>query len=308
MKEPLISIIMPSYNTKVEFLKDAVNSVLGQTYANFELIIIDDGSKDSVAEVLSDINDSRIKVLVNPSNKGLPYTLNRGISEAAGKYIFRMDSDDKCKSERIEKQVVFFEQHPDIDVVATFAKAFGNYEGTYQCATVDSEIKAELLWKNPIIHPTVALRTQTVHLKNINYSDKLTSEDYNLWCLLAFKKDCKFAVIPEELLNYRIHSGQITQTKRENLKCSERKILKRSFRSLAIKLDEQNLDMYCKMRDGCGMTRMEFSGTVNVMKIIMNQVPTTISIEELRTIYRKEIVKYCVIHKKLAWLVNLIKI
>ena len=194
MEQPLVSVIMPSYNTASNFLHEAVQSVLNQTYTNFELLIIDDGSVPSVRSVISDIHDSRIRIICNPGNQGLPYTLNSGLEQSVGKYIFRMDSDDKCVKNRLERQVEFFESNPDIDVVSSFARTFGANDIVYKSATEDSQIKAELLWKNPIIHPTVALRADTIKRLNIRYAMEAVSEDFEIWSRMAFEYHFKFAV------------------------------------------------------------------------------------------------------------------
>ena len=299
MERPLVSVIMPSYNADSNYLQEAVESVLSQTYTNFELIIIDDGSESAVKNVLSDIEDTRIIFIENPENKGLPYTLNNGIKHSNGKYIFRMDSDDHCVKERIQKEVAFFETHPDIDVVSSFAKTFGNQEILYCSSTKDAQIKAELLWKNPIVHPTAAFRTDTLRKHKIFYQEGVASEDFEIWSRMAFMENCHFAVIPEVLLNYRLHAGQVTTTKKENLVKSSKEILGRSFSLLGIMHRSEELESYSLMQIGEPLSVEQIKAAATLMKRIIEAEKPSIDNQTLRKTYRKALTKYAINEKSL---------
>ena len=123
---PIISVIMPTYNTPVEMLSKAVDSVLGQTYRDFEFIIIDDYSTDASVEYLASLQDERVKVIRNPQNLGITKSLNVALSHAKGRYIARMDSDDICLPKRLEKQLAFMESHPEVIVCGTWIETFGD--------------------------------------------------------------------------------------------------------------------------------------------------------------------------------------
>lgn len=307
-EKPLVSVIMPSYNTPRQYLIEAVRSVLCQTYSEFELLIIDDGSKVLVQNEIAHIVDSRVRVLVNPGNQGLSYSLNRGLRESAGKYIFRMDSDDKCVPNRLEKQIEYLEKHPDVAVVSTFAHTFGALDLIYRSSSEDSQIKAELLWKNPIVHPTVALRASAVKDDDIEYSTNYTSEDYEIWSRLAFERQYKFAVISDELLYYRLHDGQITVTKHEKLLESEARILGRSFRQLGIAVSDHELDTYCKLRKYQKMDRDDLMVLSCMLKKVLDCKSKNISMIYLKKIYQKAIVRYCVKNKTVLGLKILLKL
>ncbi len=304
----LVSVIMPVYNAPESFLREAISSVLQQTYSNFELLIIDDGSQKPVNDTINDVSDKRIRLFCNDKNQGLPYTLNRGIEESRGKYIFRMDADDKCIERRFEKQVAFFEEHSDIDIVSTFSHLYEERDGVYRSSLTDEKIKAELLWKNPIVHPTVALRAQTVKDKGIKYSSEFLSEDFGLWSFMAFQHNCKFAVIPQELLLYRIHEVQVTKTKKAELKVSEKKVLSRTFEYLGIDLKDYELDLYCTMRNGELMSLQDFKSVLSVMRKILNNVSDGISTSYLKYVYRKAILKYCKKYNKFIELSGVLKL
>ena len=298
MESILVSIIMPSYNTPSQYLREAIFSILQQTYHNFELLIIDDGSKYSVANVISDINDNRINIIRNESNQGLSFSLNKGLEQAKGKYIFRMDSDDRSINTRLRRQIDYLEQHPNIDVLSSFAKCFGEKKELYKSATVDDRIKAELLWKNPIIHPTVAIRACTMNKYNVRYNMKAGSEDYDIWSRMAFVYRCKFAAISEVLLEYRVHSGQITVNKQTELWNSEKDILISNFIQLGLDLSEKELDLYHKFRTGRLMSYIDLEKCINIMNIILKQIPEDVSKRYLKYIYRKQILKHCLRDKR----------
>ena len=291
MEDILVSVIMPSYNTPSDFLHEAVKSVLNQTYQNFELLIIDDGSATPVEETIGDIDDARIRVIKNDGNKGLPYTLNHGIDSAKGKYIFRMDSDDICTDNRIERQVEFMEKNPDTDVSASYARTFGERE--VLCRLTDGQIKAGLLWKNELVHPTIVMRAETVKQNKIYYKQGAASEDYELWSRMAFENKCRFVVIPEILLRYRIHGKQVTKTNSQNLKRNEIDIIRRSLRTLKIDISEKQLLLYNKMRASEEMTKKEFFETISILGKILSQLPADMDRVYLKKVYRKQVVKYC---------------
>lgn len=302
MNKPKASIIMPSYNTPRDFLREAVNSVLSQTYGELELIIIDDGSAVPVRDAIADIDDRRIMIVENPGNKGLPFTLNNGIAHCSGKYIFRMDSDDICEKNRIERQVGFFEAHPEIDVTATFSRSFGDYEVLYRSPSGDAQIKAGFLWKNELVHPTVGLKAETVKKYDVRYRVGAASEDYELWTRMAFEYNCKFAVIPEELLRYRMHGGQVTKNNSEKLQKSELEIIERTLKSLDIALSGEQLAAYGGMRTGQSLGGRELSEALSAMKQILSRLPAELDKTYLKKLYRRQALKYCLKNKRLSGL------
>ena len=119
-----ISVVMPTYNTQISILREAVDSILNQTFSDFEFIIIDDGSANDTYEYLKSIPDERIKIIKNDTNIGITKSLNIGFRAARGKYIARMDSDDIAFPDRFEKQYAFMESHPDVFVCGSKAIFF----------------------------------------------------------------------------------------------------------------------------------------------------------------------------------------
>jgi len=208
---PKISVIMSVYNSE-KYLREAVLSVLGQTYKDFEFIIINDGSTDNSLKTLKEFEDqdSRIK-LISRENKGLVDSLNEGIKMAQGEYIARMDADDISVPERLEKQLKWAAEN-DLAVCGTWAEeidSIGNEVKDLNYPPVVGRVRFFTLLHCPFIHPSVIFR-KDIFEKVGGYRGKFKHiEDYELWTRIVFKY--KTGNIPEILLKYRIHNEQITK-------------------------------------------------------------------------------------------------
>lgn len=208
-----ISVILPVYNGS-SYLNESVDSILSQSYSHFELIIIDDGSSDDSADIISSYNDRRIR-FVHQDNQGLAATLNRGISIASGTYIARQDQDDVSLPHRFEKQVAFLDTQPDYGMVGTWAVI---WEGVLPTARTHSHpadnqtLKFNLLFDNPFVHSSMMIR-KSVFAEVGGYStdcDRQPPEDYELWSRIARK--FKVANIPEVLHVYREMPQSMSRT------------------------------------------------------------------------------------------------
>ncbi|ULQ57426.1 glycosyltransferase [Flavihumibacter rivuli] len=215
MVVPKVSVILPVYNGE-RFLREAIESILGQTFQNLELIIINDGSKDGSEKIIKAYSDPRILYLVNQPNKGLIYTLNRGIEMASGHFIARMDADDIALPHRLERQVEYLGQNPGVAVVACpvqYIDEHGEFSGSWVLdhAIIDrNAIRNILPSKNVIAHPTVMARSEV--MKAYLYAAyQPNTEDYDLWLRIA-ANGLGIAKIQEVLLHYRIHSQSVTST------------------------------------------------------------------------------------------------
>lgn len=207
---PKISVILPVYNAG-SFLAEAINSVLNQTFAEFELIIINDGSTDDSVETIAKFKDSRIKV-IDQSNKGLRAALNLGILMARGTYIARMDQDDISLSNRFEKQVSFLDAHQNHVLVGTtyaYINEEGKIFGAFPALLDNEDIKRELYTKSPFGHGTVMFRSAALKKGEYTYSqDAIHIEDYELW--IRFSVAGKYANLPEILYLWRKSSSNTT--------------------------------------------------------------------------------------------------
>jgi glycosyltransferase involved in cell wall biosynthesis len=220
---PVISIVMPTYNTPPEYMKESVESVLKQTFADFELLIIDDGSTDlSGIEKLKEYNDPRIRLITN--NHDFIASLNRGVSEAKGIYIARMDADDVMLPNRLQVQYEFMEEHPEVDVCGSWIELFGLRKGTVQVYTEYKSIVASMLLQNPMAHPSIIMRKSVLKNKEQLYKyDYPYAEDYKLWTDLAME-GFRFANIPQVLLLFRSSENQVSNIKGVEMTGTSRKI------------------------------------------------------------------------------------
>jgi glycosyltransferase involved in cell wall biosynthesis len=204
MNEPLVTVLMSVYNGE-EYLGEAIESILNQTYKNFEFIIIDDASTDSSAAIISSYNDARIRPVANAQNMRLTASLNKGIDLARGKYIARMDADDVSLPERIEKQVAFMEQHPEVGLCGTFLKSVGpqsEYVVAYK--TTHEEIKFKLFFETHFPHPAAMLRKSVLDEHQLKYDTiNKVAQDYELWNKMV--NYCQAAILPEVLVRKRTH-------------------------------------------------------------------------------------------------------
>lgn len=210
---PKVTVLLPVYNA-AQFLREAIESVLSQSYRDFELLIVNDGSTDSSSEIISSFTDSRIRVLQNEKNIGLIASLNRGIAEAKGKYIARMDADDISLPGRLQHQVTKMEDDPGVAVLSSFVD-FMNVDGditgnwaTDREATSESEIRNLMMRTNCIAHPTVMMRADVVR-KYLYNPKRKGAEDWDLWMRMLAGGQ-RIVKLPEVLLNYRVHPGSIT--------------------------------------------------------------------------------------------------
>lgn len=210
-KLPSITVIMPVFNTG-KFVKDAIQSILDQSFSDFEFIVINDGSTDESLEIIKTFSDKRIKILNNASNVGNYPSRNRGLRIAKGKYICVMDADDTAFPNRFERQFIFMEENPDIGLAGSGFRYFGKEQDIFRENDFE-RIKVSLLRNNCFIHPTLIMRHEFLKKYNLRYNEKYYySADYDLIVRAAGL----FLVtnILEILLNYRIHDQQITMKNR----------------------------------------------------------------------------------------------
>lgn len=209
-----ISIVMSVYNGE-HYLTQAMDSLLSQTFPDFDVIVVNDGSTDGTTRILDDYakQDLRVRILSNPQNIGLAVSLNRGMEEAGGKYIARMDADDISLPQRLEKQFEFMETHPDVGILGTAIEQIDSTGRVTMQRLYPSEsilICWQLMYENPICHPSVMLRRTL--LKNNQYNpDLITAQDYDLWSRLA--GITLLANLPDVLLRLRKHGRNLTYQK-----------------------------------------------------------------------------------------------
>ncbi|MGN6627486.1 MAG: glycosyltransferase [Tepidisphaeraceae bacterium] len=228
MSTPALSVVMSAYNAQ-RYLRQAIDSILAQTFSDFEFIIIDDGSTDGTLAILRDYEqrDSRLRVISRP-NKGLTVSLNEGLAAARAPLIARMDADDIARPERFARQVAFLAAHPEVVLLGASVELidpFGVHIGDVNYPQSHSEIDARLLQGEGgvVPHPAAVYRAESVRALGGYRTEYNNSEDLDLWLRLA--EIGRVANLPEILLQYRRDLGSVSHTKRDNQLRLKSKIL-----------------------------------------------------------------------------------
>jgi glycosyltransferase involved in cell wall biosynthesis len=211
VRPPRVTVLMPVYNAE-RFLRQAVHSILSQTFDDLELLAVDDGSTDSSLSIIEGYGDPRIRVVGTSRNLGHTHALNRGLRECRGELIARMDADDVSLPTRLERQVAFMQANPNVALVGTWAELIDEHGRVFHevklpCDPV--EVRRTLISGNCFYHSSVMFRRDAVIASGSYRLDY--SEDYDLWLRLAARHEV--ANIPEVLLRYRVHGEQVSLKK-----------------------------------------------------------------------------------------------
>ncbi len=202
---------MPVYNM-APYIEEAICSILTQTYSDFELLILDDGSTDGTLDIIRKFDDKRIRVIAHTVNQGLIATLNQGIDLCTGEYIARMDGDDIALPHRLERQVNFMDDHQDCGVCGSQVYLLGRDAITAKPLNHEA-IRCWQLFHCTMVHPTVMIRKSVLEDHDIRYLNYFHAEDYEIWNRLS--AITQLVNLPEVLLMYRQHSNQITNIHQE---------------------------------------------------------------------------------------------
>ena len=228
---PAISVVMSVYNGE-KYLREAVNSILAQSFTNFEFIIVDDGSADNTAAILDSYTDVRIIRKKNEQNTGLAFSLNKAISTARGDFIARMDADDFSMPGRLEMQFNYLTQNPQVAVVGSDFVSIdeaGRRLGRSAHVTTPGQVRWRLLFGNAVAHPTVMFR-KSLFEKGFRYDENMqASQDYDLWFRIS--EEHAITNLPEELLLYRRHTGRVSIKKNELQRRLELNVMRRAVAS-----------------------------------------------------------------------------
>lgn len=211
---PVISVIMPVFNSNHTYLKEAVNSIINQSFSDFELIIVDDGSSNSATlSCLDSFTDPRIKLTKFKTNQGTSAARNYGLEHADGKYIALMDSDDISKPNRFSEQVKYLDEHQECGLVAGMVNVIGNdkkHFAEFPYISSQKDIESFLLFKGCCFcNSSVIFRKSVIESNNLRYNSKFDGvEDYEFWCQFVGKTN--FTILKQKLVDYRYHFENIT--------------------------------------------------------------------------------------------------
>ena len=242
---PLVSVLMSTYN-RYDFLKESIDSILNQTYQNFELIVVLEycDNQDIIEKILKEYNDARIKIIKNTSKLGFSKSLNIGFDAANGKYVARMDDDDISLPERFERQVDFLENNPDIGACGTRAEFFMYASGVFNYIPTDpEEVKVKMLSFSPICHPSIMMRKEAFDRYKLRYDPNYFTEDYELWSRAI--EYIKIANLDDVLLRYRASNQNATAGSNEQkIHSSHKAIIQNQCKKyLNIELTDNELEL-----------------------------------------------------------------
>ncbi len=213
-----ISVLFPVYNTNEEYLRQAIESILSQTFSDFEFLIVNDNSTDlNVENVIKSYDDPRIKYFVNDNNLGISGTRNRLLSLAQGEYLAVMDHDDISLPERFKKQIEYLDSHPEVGVISCYVGHIHRNARIDKNPENHDDICMALFGRcGSLTHPAAMIRKSVLTDNNLRYEEEFSpAEDYALWCRLM--THTKFHNIPEVLFIYRKHKTNTTKLQAERL-------------------------------------------------------------------------------------------
>ena len=250
MSESLpISVVMPVYNGE-KFLREAIDSILSQTFSDFEFIIVDDGSTDNSLNIIRSYTDQRIRVIENESNLGGSTSRNTGMEMSRGKYIAVMDADDISLSGRFARQVSFMNTNPHIDVCGSQREDFGAKTNKFIVYKEHEDIVTNFLFSCKINHSSIFMRKDTLLSLDGFYDPTAQfTEDYDLWVRL-FLKGAKFANLNETLIKYRWHESNASVAFADDQKLKASEVRKQLFEQLSINDVNAKTQLHETLRSG----------------------------------------------------------
>lgn len=284
--QPVISIIMPCFNGS-KFIGQAVESILSQSFTDFELIIVNDASTDNSMEIIREFQDPRIRIVENNAWLGIAKTRNRGLDEARGRYIAPFDADDVALPLKLEKQARFLERNSEFGMIGSWVKRIdgqsGRLSGKWKLTAKPESIPPILLFRNYFCHSSVMMRREAIPSEGYDPGFAV-GEDYNMW--IKITRRWKAWNLPEYLVLYREHAGSAMTGNPGILQESERKIFSESFQCFDIQPDKRQLDILQEFKNpGSSILRDNISELESLLKTILE-------INSVRSLYpQRELIK-----------------
>lgn len=242
VSKPEVTVILPVRNGE-QFVEECVQSILSQTFKNFELLVIDDGSQDRTIAVLKSFEDHRLEIIPNSGQPGIVGALNTGISRARGDFIARIDHDDVALTRRLEMQAKILRTYPNIGLVGSWVENFGNSRKLVKFPKSSLHIKFSLFSENPMAHPSVMFRSNWDKGQKGYYSQEFSlAEDYEMWTRLLSQWDG--VNIPIPLTRYRVHASQVTAHQRGERKQLARIIAAREAKRIGYRPLAENPTLF----------------------------------------------------------------
>jgi glycosyltransferase involved in cell wall biosynthesis len=299
---PLVTVLMPVYNAE-SYVETAIQSILEQTYVNFELLVIDDGSTDGSATIINGIDDSRINYVKNDVNLKLITTLNKGLKLAKGKYIARLDADDIAEKTRLQEQVDFMEANVVVGLSGTWYTAFGTVNSTVRNPTSNQDIRFMALYQCPIIHPSTIFRTSVIRDNELSYNmDYPHAEDYQLWC--RFAEVSELANIPSILLRYRLHETNISKLENSTQSTNTIRIKTELFDKIGVQVSPSDLALFERLNHhvvNFEATELTQLGELLSKLVLANNNSNYLEPKYLSNLLSRKWYESCTNHSSLGW-------
>ncbi|SEW53189.1 glycosyltransferase family 2 protein [Chitinophaga arvensicola] len=234
---PLVTVFMAAFNGEA-YIEKAIQSVLNQSFTDFELLIVNDGSTDRTLDIIHQFTDPRIRLVHNDGNKGLTFTRNRGIEEAKGKYIAVLDCDDLATPDRLKSQISFLNSNPEFAICggqAILIDESGKQTGNLNVMAGDKSISPELVFQNTFINSTLMIKRSAM-IEAGGYRDYSPAEDYDLSYRISLHHPV--TNLNEVLVAYRLHNNNISKLQEEKVVRAELRIIENIHTNLGIPKDE----------------------------------------------------------------------
>jgi len=246
-ERPRVSVVMP-FKNRAALIGETIDSVLSQTWTDFELICISDGSTDESDDIVSSYaaRDARVRLLLNEMHPGVAGAANTGLAHARGEFVVRIDSDDIMLQNRIAVQVRFMDEHPAVAVCGSWVQTFGiSGENIWQLPVSHEEICVWMLFHGALAHPAVIFRRERFEEFGLRYDENVSAEDYEL--LTRAARQVRLANIPRVLLRYREHLASLSTTDRDAMAASVRRVHERQLRELGLAASADELDLHWRI-------------------------------------------------------------
>ncbi|WP_337045202.1 glycosyltransferase family 2 protein [Emticicia sp. 17c] len=299
---PSISVLMPVFNAE-RYVREAIESILNQTYKDFELIVLNDASTDKSKEIILSFKDPRIVYLENEKNGGLSFSRNRLLAEAKGEFIAWLDADDIAYSERLQEEVSFLQNHQDHAMVAGWARlvnSAGEPTGDFIKSFIPNKyLSALLLFVNYFVQSSVMIRKSC--LPEIHYKpDFPPTEDYELWVRIA--ANYPVAILPKILVDYRIHTNNISSVQQQRSEQTVKLNHRLQLQNLGLVPDEDeiNLHYHIAFRKADDMTFLQQTETWLQKISNQNKVSKRFDTQALNYILAHRWLKVCTSNKALG--------
>lgn len=300
---PGISVIM-AVRDGGAFLPEAIASISAQSFHDWELIVVDDGSTDGSDGVLQAAARSEFRLrVIRQERLGLVAALNRAVTGARGEYLARMDADDRAHPDRLGRQQAFMAAHPEVGVLGTAMRRFGAAHGVWQRPAQDADLRAALLFEAPFAHPTVILRRSVWDAAaGEGYrEDFRAAEDIDLWERLA--PHTRFANLTEPLLDYRVHAGQVTVVATDTMARNGARVRRRWLQQLGLEPTEAEMGRHeavAWLRAGSA-EELRLAGEWLQQVEVANARGGRIESKALAALLSRRWFEFCNAHSRLGW-------